>query len=557
MIISLLIAYLIWNLVCIESNVRKARALQVPVVRIPFSVDSNIWVIFQPLVWKTLEYCLSVPWGSYPDFIRFSHRNWHFLEKSRPTDQIGSAWALVSPSSISLHFADPDAIEEVFSRWKDFIRPVHKYGMLAFYGPSVFTVGLSDWPRHRKAVAAPFDEDLMGLVWEETSRQTQTMLLNWTTAHRGKVLSLERDLRALTFNVLASTAFQKSHDLKGDVQSGEATTETYRDTLHIVLQNAILLMLIPYRHLTGLLIPKGLARVGRAAASFKSILMRIAVEETAALDRDNTTLGGLLTPLMRALRINTSEAITDKAKKGGLSAEEILGNIFAINFAGHDTVLIALNFALTLLAAHPDVRDWLREEIVAVFGGRDRGGDEWAYEQFPKLVRCQAVFLETLRLFPPITGVPKIATERATSLKVGDQVVPIPSGIEVFPLLLGVQTDARYWGPDPYEWRPSRWILRPGAHLDEELLAPRKGIFFPWSEGPQNCVGKKFSTVEGVAVLAQLFHGHHLYVERENDETEAEARKRAIDCANDVNYNLLLRMNHPERVKFIVARLRE
>lgn len=46
-------------------------------------------------------------------------------------------------------------------------------GMLAFYGPSVFTVGLDDWPRHRKAVAAPFSETLMNMVWNETLRLTQ------------------------------------------------------------------------------------------------------------------------------------------------------------------------------------------------------------------------------------------------------------------------------------------------------------------------------------------------------------------------------------------------
>lgn len=131
MIISLLffpaLAYLVWTLVSLEANLRKARALQVPVVRIPFSVDSNIWVIFQPLAWAVLEHCVPVQWSSYPDFIRFSHRNWHFLEKSRPTARFGPIWALVSPTGISLHVVDPDAINEIFARWKDFVRPVHKY----------------------------------------------------------------------------------------------------------------------------------------------------------------------------------------------------------------------------------------------------------------------------------------------------------------------------------------------------------------------------------------------------------------------------------------------
>ncbi|KAI5866716.1 putative cytochrome P450 [Durotheca rogersii] len=562
------LAYLVWTLICLEANARKARSLQVPVVRIPFSTGSNIWVLIQPLVWTILGWCVPIRWSSYPDFVRFSHRNWQFLEKSSPTERFGPVWALVSPAGIGLYVTDPDTAEEIFSRWKDFVRPVHKYGMLAFYGPSVFTVGLDDWPRHRKAVAAPFSEGLMKLVWKEALCQAEGMLHDWTTRHQGKIPSLEGDLRALTFNVLAATAFQEPHGMEGGTtrsKVGTEATEAYRDTLHIVLENSILLMLVPYRHLTGTLVPESLAKIGRAAASFKSILTQIALEETAAIDYDDAAPGGLLTPLVRSLSSRAkaprrTEDVASKAKRRGLSADEILGNIFAINFAGHDTVLITLTFALTLLAAHPDVQEWLYEEIATVLGGRGLGGgaldyDEWDYNVFPQLNRCHAVFLETLRLFAPITAVPKMAAiSGATSLQAGDQAVLIPPGVEVYPALLGIQTDARYWGAEPHEWRPSRWILRPGTVAEEELLVPRKGTFFPWSDGPLNCVGKKFSTVEGVAVLARLFHGHRLRLEQASGETEVQARKRARECAEYVNYNLLLRMNHPERVRLVCVK---
>ncbi|KAI0398831.1 putative cytochrome P450 [Xylaria palmicola] len=550
LLISLALAYLVWTSVCLELNVRRALALQIPVVRIPISAESNLWVIIQPLVWKILDKYVAIPWSSYPDFVRFSHRNWLFLEKSRPTERFGPVWSLVSPAGISLYVSDPDAIVDIYSRWKDFVRPSHKYGMLAFYGPSVFTVGLDDWPRHRKAVATPFSEGLMDLVWKETLRHTQEMLHNWTSKRESGILNLEGNLRALTFDVLAATAFQESHssdDASLQRKGSESTTEKYRNTLHVVLENAILLMLIPYRYLNRSFIPKGLSRIGRAAESFKSILMELVKEEAAAIDRDRAASGGLLTPLVRA---GTTEEVTTRTRRANLSADEILGNIFAINFAGHDTVLIALTFALILLAANPDVQGWMKEEIMAVFGGGNSiSYHEWGYDEFPKLIRCHAVFLETLRLFAPITGVPKMATERPTSLQVGDYFISISPGVEVFPVLLGIQTDSRYWGEDSYEWRPMRWILHSGTIGKEELLTPRKGTFFPWSDGPQNCVGKKFSIVEGVAVLARLFHQHGLRVRKEDNETEEEARRRAQDCADDVNYNLLLRMNHPERVK--------
>lgn len=188
------LAYLFSSLICLEYNVRKVRSLGVHAIRIPFDVNNYVWVFSQPLVWKLLAY-LPVSWGSYPDFVRFSHRNWHFLEKDSPAARFGSVWATVSPSGIHLYVADADSIQDICSRWRDFFRPVEMYRecpqfiiapcwprfcrsnwdieMLSVYGPSVFTVRIPDWPRHRRAVAAPFNESIMKFVWNESLRHAQ------------------------------------------------------------------------------------------------------------------------------------------------------------------------------------------------------------------------------------------------------------------------------------------------------------------------------------------------------------------------------------------------
>jgi len=261
---------------------------------------------------------------------------------------------------------------------------------------------------------------------------------------------------------------------------------------------------------------------------------------------------GLITSLVRSLDQKSTiqpgtKDFIPKARKGSLSIDEILGNIFVINIAGHDTTAGTLAFAMILLATNPEVQEWLYEEIIAVAQGKP--AEKWDYALFGQMKRCQAVFLETLRLYAPITGLPKITSKTAQKLCIGDRVLAIPPGTEVFPLLLGIQTDPRYW-VDPYIWRPSRWILHPHAAVTgEELFVPQKGTFFPWSEGPQNCVGKKFSQVEAAAVLACVFRAHRIRVKAGVGETENISRRRAQDCVDDVNYDFLLKMNHPERVK--------
>lgn len=173
------------------------------------------------------------------------------------------------------------------------------------------------------------------------------MLHAWTTQFRGNIPSLENDLRALTFNVLSATAFHERPQSQADTRpkDSEKIAEDYLDTLRTVLDNSILLMVIPYHRLRGTIIPRHLARVGHAAESFRSILLKVLREETAALRSDGSKQNGLLTPLVRALKPDTREQakngaapVSAKAKKSGLSVDEILGNSFVINFAGHETV---------------------------------------------------------------------------------------------------------------------------------------------------------------------------------------------------------------------------
>ena len=62
-----------------------------------------------------------------------------------------------------------------------------------------------------------------------------------------------------------------------------------------------------------------------------------------------------------------------------------------------DTTSSALARALHLLAAHPDVQEKLRREIVNA-----RDGQDIPYDQLVKLPYLDAVCRETLRLYPTV-----------------------------------------------------------------------------------------------------------------------------------------------------------
>lgn len=366
----------------------------------------------------------------------------------------------------------------------------------------------------------------------------------WSEMSKTAIPDLQRDTRTFTLNVLTSTVFREKSEFIGSTNlkvKDLSSKEHFRDAVFFVHNYLVHLMVIPYQYLLGPMVPESLSRIGWAAANLKQIMTRVVEDERTAIENGTAGSGGLVTTLVRA--------IDHSSKRGALSLDETLGNIFVIHIAGLDTTANVLAFAFMRLAGEPDIQDWLYEEIVTVTGGRPV--QDWGYDVYPKLNRCQAVFLETMRIYPPIMGLPKMTAHNTQTINIRDRSIAIPPGFDVIPLLLGVQTDPEYWD-DPFAWKPKRWIqsVQDLASVDaEELFVPRKGTYFPWSEGAQVCVGKKLSQVEAVAALAASLATHRLSVKPKHDETEAQINKRVIRCCDDNNSHFLLEMNNASQVQ--------
>ncbi|KAL9125818.1 MAG: hypothetical protein Q9217_005038 [Psora testacea] len=567
LLLSLGVAYLIWSFVAMEVNYRRASSMDIPLIRLPVDPLNIVWILLEPPLWRLLER-LPFEWGT---FGRYSRRGWQFLDKARTHLKYGPAWALVTPRGIYIYVADPDAIHDIFTRRGDFLRPSKFYKLLEVYGPSISTASWTDWPRHRKVLAAPFNESIMRFVWNESLKQTREMLQSWTDSAKPGIPSVAKDTRTLSLNVLAATGFKRSYKFRSSNESGTDVKVTYRDALQTVLDNAIFLMLVPPRLLLLPLLPRSWTRVGKAAAEFKQYMIHMLDEEMSLLNRGETGTGSLMTSFVRALDTHQKEEATLDSSRGqsskGLTVDEIFGNIFVINFAGHDTTANTLAFSMLLLAANPEVQDWVAEEVREVIKNAD--SEKWNYsELFSDLKRCRAVLLETLRLYPPILVLPKWTNEHPQTLQIGKNTVVIPPHTGVMPSLRTVQMHPKYW-QDPLRWKPSRWIslsTAPGSSgsglelatqlRQEAIFTPAQSTYFPWSDGPQNCPGAKFAQVEFVAVLSCLLRDHRIGIIQEPNESLEKARKRALATTEDCEVELLLRMRNADKVRLTCKRVR-
>ena len=177
-------------------------------------------------------------------------------------------------------------------------------------------------------------------------------------------------------------------------------------------------------------------------------------------------------------------ALHDENDGGRLSEQEIRDEAVTLLLAGHETTARALTWTWHLLTRYPEVASELRFELADVVGDRPVTAADYA-----ELPYAQAVFRETLRLYPPVWALARIATRDVT---LGELVVP--TGGTVIMSQWVVQRSAENF-THALAFRPERWLSEPPPH---------PGAYFPFGGGPRLCIGERFAMLEGVLVLATI-----------------------------------------------------
>ena len=211
------------------------------------------------------------------------------------------------------------------------------------------------------------------------------------------------DTRTLALHVLAYVGFQKSYPFQSVAKTSKMLQpSTYRDSLSIILQNVLVVIVLPTVAFRVPFLPVKWRQIGWAITDFRQHMLDQLEEEKRLISEGKPGSGTLMSNLVRA-----SEARHDGASVGAsgmtgiaershemrsLSVDEILGNIFVFNFAGHDTTAISLAYSVLLLVAHPEIQDWIAEELN--FYLQNDKSETWEYETvFPKLKRCLAILV--------------------------------------------------------------------------------------------------------------------------------------------------------------------
>ncbi|XP_052687181.1 cytochrome P450 4V2-like isoform X1 [Crassostrea angulata] len=185
-----------------------------------------------------------------------------------------------------------------------------------------------------------------------------------------------------------------------------------------------------------------------------------------------------------------------------LSMEGIREEVDTFMFEGHDTTAAAMNWAVHLIGANPDVQAKVHEEMDQIFGGSDRPASMNDLKEMRYLECC---IKEALRLFP---SVPFFGRKLTEDCKFGEYSIPKDTTVIIIPP--GLHRDERYF-PDPEKFDPNRF-------LPENSLKRHPYCYIPFSAGPRNCIGQKFAILEEKVMLSNIFRNFTVTSKQSREE---------------------------------------
>jgi cytochrome P450 len=155
-------------------------------------------------------------------------------------------------------------------------------------------------------------------------------------------------------------------------------------------------------------------------------------------------------------------------------------------WAGTETTALTLAWSLYLLSQHPEALDRIREEARRVCGDRN---PEW--NEVQSLTYTRMVIQETMRLFPPIWALIRIA---AGEDEIGGH--KINAGDKVVILSYIMHHSPKYWD-EPEKFDPERFA-------PERAKRRAKYTYLPFAAGKRSCIGGALSQIENMLALVQL-----------------------------------------------------
>ncbi|KAI0472505.1 cytochrome P450 [Xylaria cf. heliscus] len=465
----------------------------------------------------------------------------------------------VAPSQNILFTCDPKLITQLL-RNPAFGKPTALLGLLNLFGPTMTGTDGPENKLYRKVVAPYFNQTTMDRVFRESLDATSS-LIQVLAEHAGPVDDQLRPmLSKLALHILAKCGFGKEgsclEELKFSEKSPDGHELSFADTFLGIDQDLPLIALTPPPVLNNS--PLQVHKRGRTLKTeMQKYLLEAIEQQRASPNKAVTETKSLLDFLVEA-----------GDNDGLLSGEQIMGNIFILHFAGHESNAHALQFALLNLACQPQVQAKVQSDIDRIVGKFPP--KDWSYtEHYTALAQSMvgAAINESLRVYTVLPIFMKQTTESPVTVNVDGRDHVIPPHTLIVVNTSATHRNPSYWSTPtgsakegvPYavsSFNPERWFDQHG-----KFLVPEPGSYIPFSDGPRGCIGQRFAMVELCASLALILRQYNIELATtgsdganilENDgNASQQVRDRAIhQLSGGIMFNMTLRLGDKIPVRF-------
>ena len=315
--------------------------------------------------------------------------------------------------------------------------------------------------RQRRMIQPAFHRKRIAEYAKAMTEYAERMRDEWQA---GETRDIDKEMMRLTLQIVGKTLFNADVDDEAD-EVGQAMT---------TLIEMFDYLLIPFSELLEKLPLPQSVRFKKSKETLDKVIYEI-IDERRKSGEDK---GDLLSMLLMAQDEETGTAMTD---------EQVRDEALTLFLAGHETTANAMTFTWYLLSQNPEKEAKLHEELDEILNGKTP-----SMEDVAKLKYTEAVFAESMRLFPPAWAIGRLSIEEH---KFGDFEIPKDALVLVSPYV--IQRDKRYW-ENADEFIPERWFEQSVKE------AGNKFIYFPFSKGVRSCIGESFAWMEGVLLVATL-----------------------------------------------------
>lgn len=188
-----------------------------------------------------------------------------------------------------------------------------------------------------------------------------------------------------------------------------------------------------------------------------------------------------------------TRTVTDEGER--FDDQQIIDHMSFLMMAAHDTTTSTLSSMLYELARHPEWQERVREECMAY------GEDGLEFDDIDRFPVTGRVMKETLRMYPPLPVIPRIAEE---DCEFQGYRIPRRSMCVVSPIFTHYMPQ---WWTSPHVFDPDRFA--PERAEDER----HSHNWIPFGGGPHMCIGLRFAETQIKLVLYHIARRYRWSVE--------------------------------------------